>query len=245
MDGARIGGDVRLLRRRRGWSQRRLAVEARVSRWVVMTLESRRAGTVRIEDAVAVVAALDGFLSIRVLFHGEALDRMRDARHAELVECLVQILRSLGWEVATEVSFNHFGERGSIDLLAFHPSTGTLLVVEVKSVVPDLGGALMTIDRKVRLAPDIARKRGWIPRVVARLMVLPEDSTARRRVRLHEATFRNAFPARNVQVNAWLRDPTGTLSGLLFLSSARGDSHRPMKDVSRARRQGRSRTNLT
>ena len=213
-----------------------------MSRWVVMTLESRRAGIVRIEDAFAVVAAL-GFLSLRVLYHGEALDRLRDTRHAELVECLVQLLRSLGWAVATEVSFNNFGERGSIDLLAFHPSTGILLVIEVKSVVPDIGGTLMTLDRKVRLAPEIARKRGWVPTVVARLLVLPEESTARRRVRHHEATFRNAFPARNVQVNAWLRQPSGPLSGLIFLSSARGDDRRPTDRPSPTRRRVRARTN--
>jgi transcriptional regulator with XRE-family HTH domain len=58
VDAIRIGSDVRLLRRRRRWSQRRLAAEAGVSRWVIATLESGRAGTVRITDAMAVVAAL-------------------------------------------------------------------------------------------------------------------------------------------------------------------------------------------
>ena len=33
---------------------------------------------------------------------------------------MVQRLRPDGWEVATEVSFNVYGERGSIDILAFH-----------------------------------------------------------------------------------------------------------------------------
>jgi transcriptional regulator with XRE-family HTH domain len=35
MDVMRFGGDVRLLRTRRGWTLRRLATEAKVSRWVV------------------------------------------------------------------------------------------------------------------------------------------------------------------------------------------------------------------
>ena len=123
--------------------------------------------------------------------------------------------------IETEVSFNHYGERGSIDILAFHPATRVLLVVEVKTVVPDVGGMMMTLDRKVRLANQIARERGWRAATVSRVLVLREDSTARRRVAAHSATFSNAFPLRNVAIRAWLRDPAGVISGLLFLSTAR------------------------
>ena len=161
MDAVRVGSDVRLLRHRRGWSQRRLAAEARVSRWAVATLESGRAGRLRLDVVIAVVAALGGYLSLRVLFEGEGLDRLRDRRHAELVERVVGLLRHLGWEVATEVSFNIFSERASIDILAFHRATRTLLVIEVKTVVPDVGGMLATLDRKARLAGEIGAGRGW------------------------------------------------------------------------------------
>ena len=178
----------------------------------------------RINDAMAVAAALDAYLSLRVSFHGEALDRLRDRRHAGLVDRLVGLLRSLDWEVATEVSFNHFGDRGSIDILAFHPASRSLLVIEVKTVVPDVSGMLTVLDRKVRLAREIARERGWTVTSVSRLVVLPEESTARRRVSQHGATFSNALPERNVEVRNWLREPLGKISGLLFLSTARGRS---------------------
>jgi hypothetical protein len=157
------------------------------------------------------------------------MDRLRDRRHARLVEQLVAHLRATGWLVATEVSFNIYGERGSIDVLAFHQATGTVLVVEVKSVVPDIGGTLMTLDRKVRLAPEIARKQlGWEARSVSRLLVLPEDRTARRRVAEHASTFDTAFPDRNVRVKRWLRSPEGAVAGLVFLTDA--------QDVGRRRR---------
>jgi len=106
-----------------------------------------------------------------------------------------------------EVSFSVRGERGSIDVLAFHPTAATLLVVEVKSVVPDLQATFVTVDRKTRLASEIARERGWRPARVGRLLVLREDWTARRRVAAHEATFAGAFPARGWAVRRWLRDP--------------------------------------
>jgi hypothetical protein len=106
-----------------------------------------------------------------------------------------------------EVSFSVRGERGSIDVLAFHPTAATLLVVEVKSVVPDLQATFVTVDRKTRLASEIARERKWRPAHVGRLLVLREDWTARRRVAAHEATFAGAFPARGWAVRRWLRDP--------------------------------------
>lgn len=218
MDAVRFGADVRLLRRRRGWTQEHLASEAGVSRWAVGEAEAGRGPHLAAADLIRIVTALGGYLSIRILYRGEALDRLRDRRHAGLVDALVARLRAEHWEVVTEVSFSVYGERGSIDILAFEPVTGILLIVEVKTVVPDVGGMLATIDRKVRLAPDLARERGWDARSVARLLVLPEASTARRRIADHEATFENAFPVRNAEVNRWLRAPSGAMSGLLFLS---------------------------
>lgn len=229
----RVGADVRLLRHRRGWTQARLAAEAGVSRWVVLQVEAGRAASLRVDALIRVAAALGGYLSIRVLFHGEALDRLRDRHHAALVDAVVTMLRSNGWEVATEVSFNIYGERGSIDVLAFHPETATLLVVEVKSVVPDVGGMLMTLDRKVRHAREIAAERGWVARSVGRLLVLPESTTARRRVHDHAATFAAALPQRNVATRRWLRGPRGRLSGLWFLPDV------PATDTRRRQRSGR------
>ncbi len=188
------------------------------------------------------VNAVGGYLSVRVLFRGEGLDRLRDRQHAALVEAMVTRLQADGWIVVTEVSFNVFGERGSIDILAFHAPTETLLVVEVKTVVPDVGGSLETLDRKVRFAPDIARERGWRVRAVARLLVLPETSSARRRIADHLSTFATAFPARTAEVNRWLRSPSGALSGLLFLSTARPTGHRRVKGHVTASAKRRPRT---
>ena len=236
VDMTRFGADVRLLRRRKGWSQRRLAGESKVARWVVVTIEAGRGERIRPSLLAAVVVALGGRISIRVLYQGEGLDRLRDQRHAALVEAIVRLLRASGWEVATELSFNVYGERGSIDVLAFHPATRALLVVEVKSVVPDVGGMFMTFDRKVRLAGEIARKQlGWEASTVSRLLVLPEQRTARRRVVEHAATFESVVPMRNVAVKRWLRQPAGSMGGLLFLPEVQ---HADRRRRSGAKRRG-------
>ena len=221
MDPVRFGADVRLLRRHKGWSQTRLASEAGVPRWVITAIETGRGDRIPPLRLAPVTRALGAALTVRIHFQGEGLDRLRDRRHARLVERMVSRLRADGWEVATEVSFNVYGERGSIDILAFDPVSGALLVVEVKSVVPDVGGMLMTLDRKIRLAPRIARQQlGWRAVTVSRLVVLPEERTARRRIEAHGSTFEVALPDRNVVVKRWLRAPVGTVAGLLFLPNA-------------------------
>jgi transcriptional regulator with XRE-family HTH domain len=219
MDPVRFGSDVRLLRRRRQWTQERLAREARMPRWVVSAVERGRGDRMPLHRLAAIAAALGAYLSVRLLLDGERLDRLRDLRHAATVERMVGRLLREGWEVATEVSFRVFGERGSIDLLAFHAATGSLLVIEVKSLVPDIGGMLMTLDRKARLATQLATARGWIPTSTSRLLVLAEGRTSRRRVLEHAVTFQAAFPLRNREVKRWLRRPVGSMSGLLFLPS--------------------------
>jgi hypothetical protein len=112
-------------------------------------------------DAIErVVVGLGGELDVRVRWRGEELDRLLDAVHAAIVERLVGLLEALGWRCVAEVAFWIRGEKGSIDLLAWHPATGRLFVVETKSVVPDLQQMLASLDRKVRLAPEIAARRG-------------------------------------------------------------------------------------
>jgi hypothetical protein len=197
-----------------------------VGRGIVSRIELGRAEGVTVGALNRVVEALDASLEAWVRWNGEALDRLLDADHAAIVEVVAGRLMGLGWHVATEVSFNIRGERGSIDILALHPETGALLVIEVKSVVPDVQAMLVSIDRKTRLAPYIARERGWIGTTVSRLLVIREDRTARRRVDQHRVTFESTFPTRNVAVGRWLQRPDRAISGLWFVSDAHSTSAR-------------------
>lgn len=153
---------------------------------------------------------------------------------------MVAILRANGWEVIPEATFSRYGERGSIDILAWNREHGALLIVEVKSVVPDMQALLAGVDRKCRLAPLVADDRGWRVRTVSRLIVLPGDRTARRRVDQHASTFSVAYPARTVEVRRWLAAPLGSMSGVLFLPSSPGTTARHRIGRRRALRAGGS-----
>jgi transcriptional regulator with XRE-family HTH domain len=220
MDAIRLGHGIRALRIRRRWRQQDLADAAGVSRQLIAKVESGDIERVQVGTLRAIARALGATLDVLVRWHGEALDRLLDAAHAGLVDSVVARLGRAGWETAVEVSYAIRGERGSIDVLALHPPTAAVLVVEVKSVVPDSQAMLHALDRKARVAHDVARGRGWPCGRVGRLLVVGESTTARRRVELLAATYRTAFPARGRFVQAWLRAPAGPLSGLLFLPFA-------------------------
>ena len=163
MEVVRFGLGVRALRRRRGWTQEDLAAKAQVSRTAVWRIERGHADRVTVHVLVRVAAALAARIDVRLLWQGEGLDRLLDAGHADLIERTLELLASADWLVATEVSFNVRGERGSIDILAFHPATGSLVVIEVKSVVPGHAGDARR-DRPQRTTCVDHRPRPWMGR---------------------------------------------------------------------------------
>jgi len=188
---------------------------------MVARVEGGNSGSIPIEKIDAILAAVGARFDPRISWNGEALDRLLDAAHAGLVDSFLARLRALGWEVAAEVTFAIYGERGSVDVLAWHGATRVLLVVEVKSVVPDIQAMLSSLDRKVRLARQIGGSRGWTPTSVGRLLVIGESRTARRRVSVVASTLLAEYPDRGARISAWLRSPAADmpLRGLLFLPS--------------------------
>ena len=226
MDPVRLGLSIRTLRRRSHWTQLQLAERAHISQASVSRAERGQARELTVRTLERIAEALGATASVRLYWQGEALDRLLDAAHAGLVDEVVQILVAAGWEVVPEATFSEYGERGSIDILAFHPDAGALLIIEVKSVVPDMQAMLAGIDRKVRIAPKLARERGWRVRSVSRILVLGEDRTSRRRLAQHAATIDRVMPLRTLAVRRWMRRPSGPIGGVLFLSRSQRTSGR-------------------
>lgn len=228
MDLVRFGRGIRALRLRRRWRQEDLAAESGVSRSVVARIEVGQSVAIPIGKIEMVASAVGARTDLRLNWNGEALDRLLDAAHAGLVEAAAAKLRALGWDVAAEVTFWIRGERGSVDLLGWHPAMRIVLVIEVKSVVPDIQAMLASLDRKARLAIEIGRGRGWSPIAAGRLLVIGESRTSRRRIELHATTFAAEFPHRGATLRGWLRTPNVAepVRGLWFLSSAHAMSTR-------------------
>jgi hypothetical protein len=119
------------------------------------------------------------------------------------------------------VSFAIFGERGIIDILAFHTPTGSLLVIELKTELVGLEDLMSTMDVRLRHAAAIARERGWHARTVSGWVVLADSATNRRRVAGHSSALRSAFPADGRAMRGWLRNPSGPIRALSFWANSR------------------------
>jgi transcriptional regulator with XRE-family HTH domain len=221
-DDERMGVVLKAIRRRLGVTQKEVSARAQVPVRDVIDIEAGRAGTVPLGRLRAVFSAVDGRARVTTWWNGAAADRLVDERHAGLVERTVGVLAARGWETAVEVTFSEFGERGSIDVLGAHRAEGAVAVGEIKGSIGSMEEMNRTLDVKERLAPKLCRARfGFTPRVVGRLLVLPDDRTIRRLIDRHSATMRATYPARSRDVRAWLRSPDRPLRGVWFLSDLR------------------------
>ena len=237
MDGIRFGRHFRALRVRLEKRQSDVSGDSGLSRSLIAAIDRGQIDGVTIGSLVRAAHALGADVDVRLRWRGEQLDRLLDEAHAAVVDAMVALLRRLGWIVDVEVSFSIWGERGSVDILAFHPAHGALLVVEVKSVVADTQATLHGLDRKARLAREIVGDRPWKIRHVSRLLVIGASATSRRRVARLADTYEVALPARGTTVRRWLARPTEPLAGLLFLANDRDrGTRRPSPGRERVRR---------
>lgn len=142
---------IRAIRHRKGWRQADLANSSGTSREIISRLERGGLHGVTLGSLETVAEALGATLALVLRWEGAELDRLADAAHARLQEQVAGALERLGWLVRIETSFNRYGDRGRVDVLAHHPVARTLLVIEVKSAIGDLQETLGRLDVKVGL----------------------------------------------------------------------------------------------
>ena len=120
------------------------------------------------------------------------------------------------WAHAPEVAFSSYGERGVIDILAFHARSQSLLVIELKTEVANVEDLLAVMSRRTRLAKTIASGLEWDASTVSAWVVIAESDASRRWVARFRATLRSASPSDGRAIRAWLRRPGRPISALSF-----------------------------
>lgn len=185
----------------------------------VSRIERGLFGTLPVDVIRRVSAVLEIRLDLVPSWRGGDLERVVNARHSALHERLAdRLARAPGWVSAAEVSYSIWGERGVIDRLAFHAERRMLAVFELKADLGDPAGLVAQVDRYRRLAPEIARSRGWEAESVSCWAVVADTDTNRRRLAAHRELLRGAFPADGRGLTEWLRDPVARVDGLTFLA---------------------------
>jgi len=225
MDDLRFGSTIRSVRIRKGLTQEDLSKLAGVSRGTVSRIERGHLDEVSLGSIRAVAKALDVRVDLVPRWRGGDLDRLLNSRHSALHE---QVARSFterpDWLAEPEVSFAIYAERGVIDILAWHAKRQMLLVIELKTDIVDVNELLGTLDRKRRLAWQVALERGWDVRErtsASAWVIVAESHTNRRRIQAHGAMLRAALPVDGRSINGWLQDPSRPVGALSFWPDAR------------------------
>lgn len=171
-------------------------------------------------DVRAVAVALDVRVELLARWRGGDLDRLMNARHSTLHESVARWFRAEypAWILAPEVTFAIYADRGAIDILAWHPGRRALLVIELKTELVDMNELVGTLDRKRRVAKQVARERGWDALSVSAWLIVTDTRTNRRHRHTHAAMLAGALPDARPAVRRWLRDPVGVLGASTFWS---------------------------
>lgn len=185
-------------------TQQQLADRVGLKRGYIAMIEGGRANP-SLEAVSRIADALD--LEVDLVIRPPQIlgsPSVRDDVHARCSGHVDRRLRSAGLLTAREVEIVHARSHGWIDLLAFDRRSASLVIIEVKTRLDDLGAIERQIGWYERSAVDAAHRLGWQPtRVVTWLLVLAtiENEAA---ILAHRAIFEAAFPVRARTAQQWL-----------------------------------------
>lgn len=230
-----VGRAVSDLRRTLGWTQRELASRIGVSQAYISKLENGRRKNLTFEGVERVLAAMGARLvvSIDAPYLGDRV-RQREPAHSRCSAHVASALRRAGWQVATEVEIGGDRSRGWIDVLAFHPASGLLVVIEIKTEIHDLGAIERSLNWYEREAWAAARRLGWRPRYVVGSLLLLATEANDQRVRANSGPIDAGYPLRardlaELVANGGHRKPVGRAIAMIDPSSKRQAWLRPLR----------------
>ncbi|CAN5446063.1 hypothetical protein BH20CHL7_BH20CHL7_17520 [soil metagenome] len=177
-------------------TQQDLADAVGVSRSHIAAIEAGRANpTVGVMDRIGATFGIDLELRARpplLIGGGHARDRL----HALCSGYSGRRVGGSGLLVAREVEIREGRVLGWIDLLAFDPRTGLLLVIEVKTALDDIGRLERQLGwyERMALRTDIAA--AWRPTEVRAWCLVLATAAADTQMSLHRDVLRTAFPVR-------------------------------------------------
>lgn len=207
-----------------GLSQEALAIKVGVARSYIAAIERGRAN-----PSLDVIVRLAGALGLEIdldlrppIIVGDR--RQRDAVHARCSGHVDRRLRAAFWETAREVEIVDGRWRGWIDLLAFDPRTGTLIIIEIKTIIDDLGALERQLGWYERTARRAALDRGWRPRRVVTWLLVLSTNQNEATIAQNRDVFERAFPVAAASMAALVDDPASGLAngrGMALIDPAR------------------------
>jgi transcriptional regulator with XRE-family HTH domain len=193
----RLGASVRAVRTTLGLSQRAFGERIGRSQAYVSLMERGMIRALSIVEADLICRHLGATLVLGVeapVLIGRP--RQRDAAHARCVAYVARRLRADGWLVQREVQIGSPSRPGWIDIVAFHPISMVLLIIEVKTELTDFGGLERQLGWYVREAPRAAAQFGWRAKARQGCVLMLSTAAGDDRIRENALGIRQVFPRR-------------------------------------------------
>ena len=208
-------------------TQQEIGRRAGVERGYIAKIEGGHANpSIAVVARIAAALQMDAELILRppVILGGTS---QRDLVHARCSGQVDRRLRMMGLQTVREVEIVHARSHGWIDLLAFEPSTSTLLIIEIKTRIDDLGAIERQLGWYERSAPVVARGLTWRPRHVRTWLLALASEEVEGAIRENRSILETQFPVRAQAAQTWLSvggpPPPGRLLALIDPGSRRRD----------------------
>ena len=183
-----------------------------------------------------VASALDIRVDLVPRWRAGDLDRLLNAKHSQLHELVARWFAQEppAWVLAPEVSYAIYGERGVVDIVAWHPGRRAILVIELKTDIVDVNQLIGKVGEKARLIRQIVRDSAMGSAHGVDVGDRRFGRTNRGRLAAHQAVLRAAFPADGRGMRRWLADPAGSVAALSLWTEP---AARPLMLTRRVRRR--------
>jgi transcriptional regulator with XRE-family HTH domain len=234
-----LGLKVRETRLSVRWTQGDLGRAVAVSQSAISEIERGLQPELTIRRVESLLVAMGARLAIDVRPPRLAAAALGDPVHARCCHYAVRRLERSGWLVRTEVEVGGNRSRGWIDVLAFHPSTRMVVVIECKTEIRDLGDIERTLHWYEREAPTAARRYGWNAVGIASVLLLLASDACDGTAREYRDVLARIFPARSQELTTIVASgeaPIGTRGLAMIDPRARGHEWlRPLRVDGRRR----------
>lgn len=193
-------------------TQHDLAGAVGVSRSHVAGLE-----TGRVNPSLDLVARIGDALGLDLQLVGRPptlIDpRPTDSVHARCSGYADRRFRGSAWMTRREVEVVHARSHGWIDLLAYHPVTRVLVIVEIKTRIDDIGAIERQLAWYERSAREVAARFDWHPTRISSWLLLLASEEAAMAVRAQLDVLRAGFPERADEMLAAVKGATPAEDG--------------------------------
>lgn len=195
---ARIGGEIRAMRERRGLTRTELARRAGLGRMVESRIE-RGIGHVDFDALQRIAVALDR--PPLVSFGRDLVDGPADAGHLAMQELVLRLGRAGGFDVQVELATGPVHAWRSVDVVLSSEVGRRLVVVECWNSIGDVGAAIRSSDRKRADAAALAARMWEEPSTIGLVWVVRATARNRALVGRYPQVFAARFPGSS---RAWV-----------------------------------------